>query len=212
MPIRIDLHVHTCRYSPCSTIDPEKLLLQAVRAGLDGLVITEHQRQWDDAELRELSAGAGFPGFLLLSGFEYASSRGDLLVYGLEPGDAQSLLPGMPPGAAVAFVRQRGGVCIAAHPTRMGMGFDEQIFALPVEAIETQSVNMKPNEQRMAASLAGKLGIRAIAASDAHHLPQVGAYAADFADPIRSMPDLKEALRRGRFEAVVGSIARTKTP
>ncbi len=31
MGLRIDLHVHTRHHSPCSTIDPEKLVHQAVR-------------------------------------------------------------------------------------------------------------------------------------------------------------------------------------
>jgi hypothetical protein len=211
MAIRIDLHVHTQRHSPCSTIDPEKLLRQAVRAGLDGLVITEHHYQWQDRDIQDLAGRAGFPGFLLLAGFEFASGQGDILVYGLAPGDVDRFLPGTPPGEAIAMAHERGGVCIAAHPTRAGMGFDEEILMLPLDVFETQSVNLKPHEQRMAAMLAVKAGKPGMAASDAHHLAQVGMYATDFCDPIRTMADLKEALRRGRFQPVSRATARTGT-
>ncbi|HEO70753.1 MAG TPA: hypothetical protein ENN80_05770 [Candidatus Hydrogenedentes bacterium] len=202
MGLKIDLHVHTRRYSPCSRLDPERLVRQGVKAGLDGIVITEHHHQWLDEELAELVEAADAPGFLLLSGFEYMSRHGDLLVYGLEPNRVADLLPGMPPRDAVLMVRLWGGVCIAAHPTRAGMGFDEEILTLPVDAIEVCSTNLQPHEQRLARKLAQQAGKPAIAASDAHHLPDVGAYAAEFDDPIRSMRDLKRAIRRGRFRTV----------
>ncbi|MCX5757678.1 MAG: PHP domain-containing protein, partial [Candidatus Hydrogenedentes bacterium] len=83
MGLYIDIHVHTRRHSTCSHIDPELLVHQALRAGLDGLVITEHQYQWGPEELAALAAQSHDPHFLLLAGFEYSTTHGDLLVYGL---------------------------------------------------------------------------------------------------------------------------------
>ncbi len=199
MGLHIDLHVHTKRYSTCSAIDPDKLIKQAVNAGLSGLVITEHQYQWSEPELDALRNTSGAPGFLVLTGFEYTSRRGDILIYGLEKVDADAFPPGLAPDEAIELAAGLGGVCIAAHPTRAGMGFDEAIFSLPFNAIEVASVNLKPHEQRLAQKIAREAQKPAIAASDAHHLEQVGRYATEFMVPVQSSVDLQEALVHGRF-------------
>ncbi|MCX5757677.1 MAG: hypothetical protein NTU83_04065, partial [Candidatus Hydrogenedentes bacterium] len=106
---------------------------------------------------------------------------------------------GIQPEDAVARVHRLGGVCIAAHPTRAGMGFDERLLSMPVNAIEVQSVNLKEHEQRLASQLAQTAKLRPIAASDAHQLADVGRYATEFDPPVRSMTDLHDALLRGTF-------------
>ena len=47
----IDLHVHTSPRSLCSNIDPEELVQEAKRIGLDGFCLTEHQVLWDWEEV-----------------------------------------------------------------------------------------------------------------------------------------------------------------
>jgi len=199
MSLKIDLHVHTQLHSPCSHIDPGHLIRQAVRAGLYGLVITEHQYQWSDEDISALRANSGEEGFLLLTGMEYWSGQGDLLFYGLSQSQAMGLQKGLPAEEAIRIAHEMGGICVAAHPTRAGMGFDERIATLPLDAIEVRSVNLLEHEQRLALQLAGNLGLRAVAGSDAHQIHDVGRYATLFDDPIQSMSDLQEAIRNGRF-------------
>ena len=199
MALTIDIHVHTSRYSPCSVIDPDGLVKQAIKAGLDGVVITEHQYQWSRLDLDGLLERAGEPHFLLLAGFEYASVQGDILIYGLIPAQAHSFVPGMAPAQAVERAHELGATCIAAHPTRAGMGFDESIVGIPFDAIEVQSVNLKEHEQRLAMQLSADAGVPAIAASDAHQIHDVGRYATEFTDPVYSVVDLQDCIRRGRF-------------
>ena len=83
MSLRFDFHLHTSRYSGDSKIDPFKLIPKAVERGLHGVVITEHHHAWPQEELDELLEAANVPGFVLLAGFEYTSSHGDVLIYGL---------------------------------------------------------------------------------------------------------------------------------
>ena len=54
--MKIDHHLHTARHSPDSVIDPIQLVSRASSIGLDGLVITEHDFQWEAEELEELAA------------------------------------------------------------------------------------------------------------------------------------------------------------
>ncbi len=50
----IDCHVHTNRYSACSHLRPYEACRLAIKRGLDAVVITEHQIQWNKEEIKEL--------------------------------------------------------------------------------------------------------------------------------------------------------------
>src|SRR5690242_10915035 len=53
--MKFDHHLHTARHSPDSSIDPRELVARAREIGLDGVVITEHDYQWEEGELAELA-------------------------------------------------------------------------------------------------------------------------------------------------------------
>lgn len=199
MGLIIDLHLHTRRHSACSIIDESRLIDRAVKAGLDGLVITEHHYQWSREELDALVAASNHPGFLLMAAFEYSSARGDMLIYGLDPSQVSDFVPGRQPELMLAKAQEMGAVCIAAHPTRAAIPFDERIFDMPFEALEVKSVNLAAHEQRLAEKLANDLGRAKTASSDAHRLEDVGRYATEFQEPIQCMADLRNSLRRGTF-------------
>src|SRR4029453_17761332 len=81
-----DLHMHTRRYSPDSEIDPFELVRRAKEIGLDGIVITEHDRLWPEDELEELRAAA--PGLVVLGGGGGDRPRGRSFVFrGYGPGE-----------------------------------------------------------------------------------------------------------------------------
>ena len=51
----IDLHLHTRRYSPCAElVPPEEIASSARRAGLSGVVLTDHDVLWSIEETKEL--------------------------------------------------------------------------------------------------------------------------------------------------------------
>lgn len=206
MGLLFDLHLHTRRHSACSAIDESLLIDRAVKMGLDGLVITEHHYQWSREELDALVAASKHPGFVLLAGFEYSSSHGDILIYGLEPEAVAAFVPGRPPEVMLAQAKSMGAACIAAHPTRAAIPFDERILDMPFDALEVKSVNLAPHEQRLARKLADDLGRRVTTSSDAHRLEDVGAYATEFLTPIQTMEDLRNSLGHGTFRpySVVG--------
>src|SRR3954447_25820766 len=78
---KFDHHLHTSRHSPDSVISPLVLLERAHAVGLDGVVITEHDYQWEPDELADLAARAG--GLKVFSGAEVSTREGHFLVYGL---------------------------------------------------------------------------------------------------------------------------------
>ena len=170
--------------------------------GLDGLVITEHHYQWGGEELRDLTNCARAPGFVVLAGFECTSACGDLLIYGLSPEQVDEFPPGDDPAEVVDRAHALGAVCVGAHPTRAGLGFDGRIAAMPLDGLEVASVNLQSHEQRLARNLAADLGLRPTSASDAHRLEDVGRYALEFDAVIRCMADFCGAVRAGCFRPV----------
>src|SRR5947209_20039574 len=122
---KIDHHLHTSRHSPDSVIEPEELIVRARSAGLDGVVITEHDYQWEPDELAELGRSAG--GLVVLSGAEVSAREGHFLVYGLPSLDEAP--PGIRLAELLRVVRRHGAAIVAAHPFR----WDQPVDAIVAE-------------------------------------------------------------------------------
>jgi predicted metal-dependent phosphoesterase TrpH len=75
------MHVHTNVGSYDSNLSPLDLIRQGKAAGLDGVVVTEHDRGWDRDLARQLTREHDF---LILCGMEVSTELGHILVYGLE--------------------------------------------------------------------------------------------------------------------------------
>jgi len=202
--MRIDLHIHTRPRSSCSLIDPKELLVEAKRAGLDAICLTEHQHRWDPRDVEALSREGGIPVF---QGNEITTNQGDILVFGY-PEDVKGV---------VALddlrleVRKAGGLMIAAHPFRGFLLFGiaqvrldvEQAARRPVfqnvDGVEVLNCKVTDPENEMARRVADRLGLTAVAGSDAHRLDEVGQCLTILEKDIRSERELVEELRAGRF-------------
>ena len=107
----IDIHTHTYPTSDDSSLLPDELIQEAIRIGLDGICITDHDGFWKPQDIEELSRRHGF---LVLPGCEVTTEEGHLLVYGLD-----RYIFGM---HRAAFVRElvddAGGAIVVAHPYR----------------------------------------------------------------------------------------------
>jgi len=196
--IRLDLHVHTSRYSECAeTLDPHRIEEYALTAGLGGVVLTDHDTLWTEEEiahLRNLS-----PGIRIYRGIEVSARGAHLVIIGIE--EAGRLPRGIPVDEACHRAHEQGACVILAHPYR-----DSDPTQLPVElvdAIEIGSTSFTPEEAASARDLAVLSGKPGVAASDAHALSRIGWSWTEF----RSIPDDERALARlirtGKGTAVV---------
>ena len=192
--MKFDLHMHTRRHSPDSVTNPFNLLARARAAGLDGVVITEHDYLWADDELEELRAAA--PGLVVLAGLEVTGRGGDVLVYGVR--DAAPLPRGIGWGELCAEVHRQGGVAVAAHPYRWGQPFDKVVAdaGAALDGIEVMSNNMDEDLRRQAqALLARRPEYAQLGNSDSHDPSTVGCCYTDFDAVIRTNADLVAAIR-----------------
>jgi predicted metal-dependent phosphoesterase TrpH len=191
---KIDHHVHTSRHSPDSAIEPEELVERALQAGLDAVVITEHDYQWMPGELADLNAGAG--GLVVLSGVEVSAREGHFLVYGLP--DLEEIEPGIALSDLLEAVRKHDAAIVAAHPFRWDQDF-RKILADhgPVfDALELVSNNVSPETRRKTEALLKDHPTGATGSSDGHEPDAVGCYYTEFPGEVRTIGDFVKALRQ----------------
>jgi predicted metal-dependent phosphoesterase TrpH len=191
---RIDHHIHTTRHSPDSFIDPEDLIDRAREAGLDGVVITEHDALWDPEELADLASRAG--DLTVLCGVEVSAREGHFLVYGMT--DLDECPPGVRLKALLEAVEAQGAAIVAAHPYRWDQDFDGIVKRHgPVfDALEVVSNNVMPEmRSQIEAMLSRHPTMGATGSSDAHDPMTVGCYFTEFPGQIRTMADFVLALK-----------------
>ena len=199
---KLDLHVHTTRYSPCSEMSPEELLTEAKTVGLDGVVITEHGRNWPEDDLAEL--GRRFD-LVVLGGVEITTTAGDVLVYGSCP-DFTSI-----PTPDELVAAAPGAFLAAAHPFRgfllFGFGdldLEEAVGRPPfpqVHGVEVANRKVTRQENELAGRAADHMGLVKIGGSDAHGTAEVGRSWSRFDERITNIDDLVKALKQGRLVA-----------
>jgi hypothetical protein len=192
--MKFDLHMHTRRYSLDSITDPFELVKAAQAAGLDGIVITEHDHLWPERELDELRAAA--PGLVILAGVEVTGRGGDMLCYGVA--DPFAFPRGISWPELCREIHRQGGVAIAAHPNRWGQPFEAILREQKPEldGIEVMSNNMDDDLRTRAQELLVKYSHFAqLGNSDSHHPSTVGCCYTDFDYEIRTTANLVAAIR-----------------
>jgi predicted metal-dependent phosphoesterase TrpH len=190
---RIDLHVHTARYSPCAeTVEPREVALWALRAGLHGAVLTEHDMLWEDEELATLQGGT--PELRLFRGIECTTRDAHLVVIGAS--EAGHLERGAAPELVAARAHEQGAVVILAHPFRDGP--PPELPPGAIDAVEVTSTSMSPADSTRARRLARRLGLPQVGSSDAHALSRIGWTSTEFPRMPADELELAEMIRTGR--------------
>jgi len=198
--VKIDMHVHTNYSSPCSLIAPDRAVITAMEAGLDGICITEHDAI-DGADVAaELGRKHGFPVF---RGIEIYTELGDMLVYGLYRSAAAWKTPFEELREECA---RAGAVLVPAHSCRV-TGELERIHGAEradwlmrnVDALETHNGGCTRQGNDAALELAQRYGLAGTGGSDAHHEFQMGRCYTVFKDSIKTDEDLIAALKSRRF-------------
>ncbi len=167
--MKVELHLHTKRYSGCATATPEELMQRLTDCGYGAVYVTEHDAVWPDAELDELRGK--FPKLHIYPGLERSIGTSDapqhLLVLGSnDPG----YLLMKDPAEIITRAMAEGDLTILAHPFRWENGagiLDKGLFP---DAMEFRTCNQDAEAGAVAAQTAQRLGIPLVNAGDTHGL------------------------------------------
>lgn len=194
---RIDLHVHTRRYSRCAELlDPNTLGRQMRQRGLHGVVLTEHDIMWNRNDIMTLNAQ--FDGVKLFSGVEVSSRDGHFIVIGLD--DMDGIEPGIPAAELIQKAADSGAAVILVHHhmAREYSGNPNHILTLPsgIDAIEVASSITVEKNQEEAARYSAIRGWHPVAGSDAHSISIVGETYTAFSKMTRDEKSLAQAIKK----------------
>lgn len=194
--MKFDLHMHTTRHSPDSSMDPFVLVERALQIGLEGIVITEHDWLWTEEELDELRAAA--PGLVVMAGIEVSTRQGHFLAYGVK--NPFSIGKGIHVADLCREMHRQGGAVVAAHPFRFGQRFKD-ILARDnpdIDGLELMTSNMDADCRKKAAEIFKQRPLAGLGSSDAHHEDVLGHCFTKFQASIRDVRDLVDAIRQKR--------------
>ncbi len=168
-----DFHVHTSQYSSCSVSTAEELCTQALKAGLDGIALTEHDIVWDEDEFFELKDR--FPQLTIFRGMEYSCPEGHFLIF-LPEGNPYALEYDLSIRTLSPIVHEENGIVIWAHPFRYDRHLPQWLDAIDIDGLEVESGNMDRTATAMAQMIAEEKRLCPFRNSDAHHLDALGHY------------------------------------
>jgi predicted metal-dependent phosphoesterase TrpH len=189
--LRLDLHVHS-RFSPDSRLDLELIPDRLGLTSLQGFALTDHNTVEGHGRLRELQAK--YRGYWFIPGVEVSTQSGHLLVYGIgEAPPARRPLP-----ETLDWVVSHGGIAALAHPLRWTHGAGRRwARRARVQAIEGCNGRTSELGNARAELIAAERKLASVGGSDAHEAESLGRAFTEFPNPVGSLDDLLEQMRRG---------------
>lgn len=165
---RYDLQVHTDA-SPCSATPPEEVAAAAADAGLDGIVVTDHDTLANVDRVR----AAAPEGLNVVPGVEVTTTQGHLL--GIDVTEAP---PQTEPLTVVDRIHDQGGLAVLSHPfdsLRQYYDRDLDDLAAAVDGVEVENSRcVRESFNRQARAYATHHGLAMTGGSDGHFPREVG--------------------------------------
>jgi predicted metal-dependent phosphoesterase TrpH len=175
---KFDFHIHsTLSKHNIWGIDgihgPEKIVEMAVRIGLDGIAVTDHNCVKGSQKAIQYVAEKNLS-LLVIPGAEIRSSEGDILALGIQ----EDIKPKLSIFDTVDQIKAQGGIAIAAHPykynTKLGVRMLDPAVSSRFDAIEVFNSCVRKGANEKALQLAEKLKMVGVAGSDAHSVENIG--------------------------------------
>lgn len=163
MAVTAALHIHTYHSYDC-LLRPREIVDAAVRAGIDVLLVCDHDSLAGGLETVEAARGTPVH---VIAGAEYCTELGDVIVMDIarefERRDAAFVF---------AEAMRLGALTILPHPAKSHREHESLITRADV--IEIANARTYPHLNRRAADWAARAGKPVVAGSDAHFLHEIG--------------------------------------
>jgi len=188
--LKIDLHVHTCYSTDCSTT-LEEVISYSKKKGLNGVAITDHNTVEGALEL----IGKKNTGLIIIPGIEVSTDRGHILGINV----TTPIASGLSLKETIKRIHEAGGIAVAAHPSVMfkaGVGLDKKIVAYGLDAVEVINSSVFPFFllSYLTRKFANSIGLPQTAGSDSH-LPETIGLAYTIIDNADSHPSVESVVQ-----------------
>jgi len=147
---------------------PREMIESAIRRGLDGLVITDHDTVKGGLAGKEIARGHN--GFHVIPGAEVSSMAGHILAIGIE----ENVAKGLSLEETVDRIHDLGGIAVASHPfsSRVKPSLGEK--SLKTDGVEVFNAMNRVYDNSKALALARSHMRACTAGSDAHWAQAIG--------------------------------------
>jgi predicted metal-dependent phosphoesterase TrpH len=171
---------HRRRFDALNT--PREMIEAAIRKGLNGLIITDHDSV--KGALAGRKVARDYEGFRVIPGAEVTSRSGHILAIGIE----FNVPKGLSVEETVEGIHDLGGIAITSHPfsSRVRPSLGEE--CLKTDGIEVFNATNKGLANFKAMSLARQHSRPGTAGSDAHWARTVGNAGVICDDPLEDIP------------------------
>lgn len=167
--MKYDLHVHTSYSKKCGYTNPKNAVKAAIKSGLDGIAITDHDTIKGAIQAKEYSLGF----FDVIIGSEITTNRGEIIGLFLSEDIESNKFE-----SVISEIKNQNGLAVVPHP------FDalrksafhpetEDVKMLDgIESFNSRCILKKYND--IAENFANKYNLMKTAGSDAHFLHEIG--------------------------------------
>jgi len=164
--LKFDLHIHS-HYSFDSMNKPDEIVKTAIKKGLAGIAITDHnvfRIDWENLQNK-------YPDLIIIPGMEIGTRGvGDILCYFIK-----DEITTKDPFKVIEQVHEQGGIAVLAHPFHHGRTeteYPDKLMEL-LDGVEIGNAHNSPNFIK-SLELAEKFSIPTTGGSDAHLLSEIG--------------------------------------
>ena len=187
LPLKMDLHVHTC-YSKDGATTLKEVVVYARKRGLDGVAITDHDSIKGALELAKKRD------FLVIPGIEVSTKFGHVLALNV----IAPIPPKLSPFETIETIHDLGGIAVAAHPTTMYKGGIRRQITSNFDAIEVINSSTFPFflSTHLARRLAVHLNLPQTGGSDSHCPSNIGT-AYTLIDANSEVDEVIHAIKKG---------------
>jgi len=194
--MKVELHLHTSRYSGCATATVQQLMKLLIDTGYGAVYITEHDAVWRDWELEAIQQEFG--AIRIFPGVEVTVSN-DPLQHLVVLGTNDPAYLQLTSAEILHRSRDAGHLTILAHPFRWsGAGEMLEEKLLP-DALEYQTCNHDAAQACKAKMTAQRLRVPLVNAGDVHALDFVGRYWIETRRPIEKADDIRQIILGGEY-------------
>lgn len=162
--MRFDFHIHS-KYSPCSNMEPELIAKTAIKKGLNGINITDHNTLKCRNKIRNKE-------LLITYSDEIKTNQGEIIGFNIH----KEIKPGLSPEETIDKIKEQGGLVIIPHPFdffRKNIGFKVRKLK-GIDAMEINARNITPFGNALSKSFASRMHVPLTAGSDAHFYYEIG--------------------------------------